>query len=79
MIENISVVMIGFGRGPKSGAQIKEPKSIKMLISLIFVCEGSDNKEIITAVFPRGSEKRKSSNDEISGRGRKLRRPTALC
>ena len=57
MIENISVVIIGFGRGPKSGAQIKGPKSIKMLISLIFVCEGSNNNNN-NGRFPEGGPKK---------------------
>ena len=57
MIENISVVIIGFGRGPKSGAQIKGPKSIKMLILSIFVCEGSNNYNYNNGRFPEGVRK----------------------
>ena len=33
----------------------------------------------IAAVFPRGSQKRKSNNDNKRGHGQEKRRPSILC
>ena len=35
--------------------------------------------KIIVAVFPRGSKKRKSNNDDKYDQGKEKRRPSTLC
>ena len=37
------------------------------------------NTKTIAAVFPRGSKKKKSNNDDKHGHGQEKRRPSTLC